>query len=135
MGIWELDRVSLRTMASGSGRPVRGPHPRDITSQTRTPAGPGRHLVTMRGARLHVGFDDTLQRRELRHPPAFLVASVRRAHIASGPSEVMMKELDQGSPESGRQAERDVGRGQPTRLGRQSFSNLSSVGGSKIWRA
>jgi hypothetical protein len=28
-------------MASGSGRPVRGPHPRDITSQTRTPAGPG----------------------------------------------------------------------------------------------
>jgi hypothetical protein len=40
-GIWELDRVSLRTMASGSGRPVRGPHPRDITSQTRTPATPG----------------------------------------------------------------------------------------------
>jgi hypothetical protein len=28
-------------MASGSGRPVRGPHPRDISSQTRTPAGRG----------------------------------------------------------------------------------------------
>jgi hypothetical protein len=28
----------LRTMASGSGRPVRGPHPRDISSQTQTPA-------------------------------------------------------------------------------------------------
>ena len=36
-----MDRVSLRTMASGSGRPVRGPFPRDITSQTRTPATPG----------------------------------------------------------------------------------------------
>ncbi len=33
-----MDRVSLRTLASGSGRPVRGPHPRDITAQTRTPA-------------------------------------------------------------------------------------------------
>src|SRR5260370_15920471 len=36
VGIWELDRVSLGTMASGSGRPVRGPHQRDITAQTRT---------------------------------------------------------------------------------------------------
>src|SRR6266481_3381401 len=36
VGIWELDRVSLRTMASGSGRPVREPHPRDISCQTRT---------------------------------------------------------------------------------------------------
>ncbi len=45
MGIWELDRISLRTMASGSGRPARGPHPRDISCQTRTrnAAGAGCH--------------------------------------------------------------------------------------------
>ena len=39
-GLWELGRVSLRSMASGSGRPVRGPHPRDMTSQTQTLAAP-----------------------------------------------------------------------------------------------
>lgn len=38
-------------MASGSGRPVRGPHPRDITSQTRTPAGPGAAVTARRQAR------------------------------------------------------------------------------------
>ena len=32
-GIWDLDRVPLTSMASASGRPVRGPRPRDITSQ------------------------------------------------------------------------------------------------------
>ena len=37
VGIWELDRVSLRSMASGGGSPVRGPYSRDIRCQTRTP--------------------------------------------------------------------------------------------------
>ena len=49
---WELDRVSLRTMASGSGRPVRGPHPRDISSQTRTPAGEGAAVTAAAGCRI-----------------------------------------------------------------------------------
>jgi hypothetical protein len=43
VGIWELDRVSLRSMASGRGRPVHGPHPRDIRCHTPTPAAPGAH--------------------------------------------------------------------------------------------
>src|SRR5262245_25637219 len=39
------------------------------------------------------------------------------AHIASGAFEVMMKELDEGSPERGCQAERDRGRREPAPIG------------------
>src|SRR5207245_8885183 len=38
--IWELDRVSLRSMASGGDRPFLGPGHRDIRGQTRTLAPP-----------------------------------------------------------------------------------------------
>ncbi len=41
VGIWELDRVSLRSMASGGDRPFLGARQRDIRCQTRKPAAPG----------------------------------------------------------------------------------------------
>src|SRR5258708_5135793 len=41
VGMWELDRVSLRSMASGGDRPFRGPGQRDIRCQTRTLVAPG----------------------------------------------------------------------------------------------
>src|SRR6266851_6832496 len=39
--IWELDRDSLRSMASGADRSFRGARQRDIRCQTRTPDAPG----------------------------------------------------------------------------------------------
>src|SRR5262245_44664411 len=66
---------------------------------------------------LRGGLNDSFQRRELSHPPAFLVTGMRGARIASSAFEVMMEELDQRSPQSGRQAERDRGRGEPAPIG------------------
>ena len=49
----ELDRVSLRTMASGVGRPVRGRRPRDVIYPTQTLAALGANATALGASKDH----------------------------------------------------------------------------------
>jgi hypothetical protein len=61
---FSLGRIANSSRLGRRGRPVRGPHPRDIIAQTQTPAAPGASCHSEGGAR-------AWRKEDLPCPPTF----------------------------------------------------------------
>src|SRR4051812_46665294 len=70
-----------------------------------------RKIKDTRGLRM---LGKRFQRRQLKHAPTFLIASVPGTNIPTGVLEAMMEQFDERATKSGRQAHRHIGRSAPS---------------------